>query len=58
MRAYRALYGKKIYYGQYSLEIYINYAKRIYAIRDKFNLPLSEVDERLYEFDKKYNGKI
>lgn len=58
VRAYRALYGKKIYYGQYSLEIYINYAKRIYAIRDKFNLPLSEVDERLYEFDKKYNGKI
>lgn len=58
VRAYRALYGKKIYYGQYSLKIYIDYTKRIYAIRDKFHISLSEVDERLYEFDKKYNGKI
>ena len=58
VRAYRALYGKKINYGQYSLKTYIDYTKRIYAIRDKFQISLSEVDEKLYEFDKKYNGKI
>lgn len=58
VRAYRALYGEKIYSGQYNLKLYLEYTKRIYAICDKFNIALSEVDERLYEFDKKYNGKI
>jgi len=58
VRAYRAIYGKKIYYNQYNFKIYIDYTKRIYDMRDKFNISLSEVDERLYEFDKKYNGKI
>lgn len=58
VRAYRALYGKKLYYNQYSIKKYINYTKRLYFIRDKLNIPLSEVDERLYVFDKIYNGKI
>ncbi len=58
VRAYRAIYGKKINYSQYNLKIYVEYAKRIYAIRDRLQISLSEVDERLYEFDKKYNGKI
>ncbi|MGN7358462.1 hypothetical protein ACTHPF_13455 [Paenibacillus sp. SAF-054] len=58
VRAYRAIYGKKIYYQSYSYDTYIDYVKKVYEIRDHFKMPLSEVDQQLYCFDKEYNGKI
>lgn len=58
VRAYRALFGKKIQYQQYSYDIYVTYCKRVYEIQDKLKLPLSIIDEQLYEFDKKCNGLI
>lgn len=58
VRAYRALYGKKIYSNQYTVEKYYDYVKKIYDLKEKMNCPLSLVDEQLYEFDKKYNGSI
>ncbi|MFP4402379.1 MAG: hypothetical protein ACLFPL_04050 [Candidatus Nanoarchaeia archaeon] len=58
IRAYRALYGKKIYSSQYSIEKYFNYIEKVYEIRDSLNLKLYEVDEKLYCFDRDNNGKI
>ena len=58
VRAYRALYGKKIYYSQYNINIYFDYIKKVYEIRDKLNIDLDKVDEQLYEFDKENNGNI
>ncbi|MCD8543407.1 MAG: hypothetical protein LRY52_00635 [Sulfurospirillum cavolei] len=58
VRAYRALYGKKIYYNQYSLDKYLNYTKQIYVIAQTLKINLNTVDEQLYMFDKIYNGKI
>lgn len=58
VRAYRAVYGKKIYSSQYSIEKYIDYVKKIYEISEKLQIELKEVDEQLYCYDKKYNGKI
>ncbi|MFW6046827.1 MAG: hypothetical protein ACOCP4_03445 [Candidatus Woesearchaeota archaeon] len=58
IRAYRAIFGKKLYSSQYSIDIYYNYVKEIYSIRDKLKLPLDKIDEQLYEFDKANNGKI
>ena len=58
IRAYRAIFDKKLYSSQYSIDIYYNYVKEIYLIRDKLKLPLDKIDEQLYEFDKKHNGKI
>ena len=58
IRAYRALFGKKLYYSQYSIDVYYNYVKEIYSIRDELQLPLDKIDEQLYEFDKNHNGKL
>lgn len=58
VRAYRAIYGKKIYSSQYSIEKYIDYAMKLYEISEKQKIELKEVDEQLYCYDKKYNGKI
>ena len=58
IRAYRALYGKKIIYGQYSIEKYFDYIKKVYEIQEKTGLELYQVDEQLYCFDRDYNGKI
>lgn len=58
VRAYRALYGKKIYSSQYSIEKYIDYVKKLYEISEKLQIELKDVDEQLYCYDKKYNGKI
>jgi hypothetical protein len=56
VRAYRALFGKKI--NSYSYNIYRDYVKRIYEISDIKGLNLSAIDEQLYCFDKEHNGKI
>jgi len=58
VRAYRAIFGKKPYFSQYSVELYLKYLTEIYKIRDELDLPLHAVDEQLYEFDKEHNGKI
>ena len=58
VRAYRALYGKKIYSSQYSFDKYIEYTKDITEISNLLNISLSQIDEQLYCFDKEYNGKI
>lgn len=58
IRAYRAIFNKKLYYSQYSIDLYYDYVKEIYSIRDSLKLPLDKIDEQLYEFDKQYNGKI
>ena len=58
VRAYRALTGNKPYYGTYSYEKYIDYAEKLSEIAKSINKPLREIDEQLYCFDKKHNGKI
>ena len=56
VRAYRALYGKKIY--KYTLEKYVEYSSKVQSIAKKNAIPLCVVDEQLYLFDKNYNGTI
>lgn len=58
VRAYRAIYGKKINYNQYSIEKYIDYVNKLMQIANQKNIELYKVDEQLYCFDKKFNGKI
>lgn len=58
IRAYRALYGKKIYSSQYTIEKYFDYIEKVYKIQEETGLELFEVDEQLYCFDKNENGKI
>ena len=58
VRAYRALTGKKPYYSTYSYEKYMEYAERVSQISQALHRPLSEIDEQLYCYDQKHNGKI
>ena len=58
VRAYRAIYGKKIYSSQNTIEKYIDYVKKINVISKSLDIDLNEVDEQLYCFDKEHNGKI
>lgn len=58
VRAYRALTGKKPYYGTYSYEKYINYAEEVTSLANRLKLPLREIDEQLYCYDQRYNGEI
>ena len=58
VRAYRALYGKKIYSSQYTIEKYIGYVKKINQISKSLDIDLDKVDEQLYCFDKVNNGNI
>ena len=58
IRAYRAIFGVKLYSSQYSIEKYINYVEEVYKIRDLLNLDLQLIDQQLYCFDKEFNGKI
>lgn len=58
VRSYRALFGKKLYPQSYTLDLYLRYARRVKEIAQENHMPLHEVDEQLYCFDKKHNGKI
>jgi len=58
VRAYRALTGTKPYYSTYTLTRYIAYAKELANIASRLGRPLSDIDEQLYCFDAKHNGKI
>ncbi len=58
VRAYRVLYGITIRSDQYSVELYIEYAKRIKEIADEHNICLCKVDEQLYLLDKDKNIEI
>ena len=57
-RAYRALFGKRLTYSQYSIEKYLDYLREVYRLKKELNLPLDKVDEQLYMFDKENNGKL
>ncbi len=58
VRAYRTIYGKKIYSTQYTVEKYLDYVEKIYEISKTLNIEVYKVDEQLYCFDKEHNGKI
>ncbi|MFH1591440.1 MAG: hypothetical protein ABIC95_05945 [archaeon] len=58
VKAYKVLFAKKTYMRQYTIAIYMNYADEIYRIRDQTDLSPDKVDEQLYAFDKKHNGKL
>ncbi|WP_124577542.1 hypothetical protein [Burkholderia contaminans] len=58
VRAYRALTGTQPSYATYSYEKYISYAEKVTNIARKLNRPLRDIDEQLYCYDKKHNGKI
>tara|TARA_B100000315_G_C14538825_1_gene569791 strand:+ start:863 stop:1396 length:534 start_codon:yes stop_codon:yes gene_type:complete len=58
VRAYRALRGKKIYYSQYNVDIYLKYANDLHDLASSLKRPLREMDEQLYMYDKEHNKKI
>jgi hypothetical protein len=58
VRAYRALTGSKPYYSTYSFVRYVKYAQALAEIAERTGLPLNDIDEQLYCFDEKLNGKI
>ncbi len=62
VRAYRALYGKRLYWRQDSADrniaLYLAYASAVPKLSAKTRRPLREIDEQLYCFDVKHNGKI
>lgn len=58
VRAYRALTGKKPYYGTYSYDKYIEYSEALVKISEATKRPLREIDEQLYCFDQQNNGTI
>jgi hypothetical protein len=62
VRACRALYGRKVYFNQYSVqrnvEFYINYAADVHRISQNLKRLLRDIDEQLYEFDTLRNGTI
>ena len=58
VRAYRAYTGRKPSGATYTFEKYAEYARALRRIARARDRPLREIDEQLYCFDKKYNGKI
>ena len=58
VRAYRALFGRKLYPNSYSLHLYLEYAARVEEIAFEKRIPLHEVDEQLWCFDRAHNGEI
>jgi thermostable 8-oxoguanine DNA glycosylase len=58
VRAYRALTGYKPYYSTYTYEKYVEYTKILTQEAIRLRRPLREMDEQLYCFDQKHNGKI
>jgi hypothetical protein len=62
VRACRALYGVKPYFSQSTnrknIERYLAYTAEVRDISLRLNRPLRDIDEQLYEFDKKFNGAI
>ena len=58
VRAYRALFGKRLRYASYSTGVYFDYARRILEISKQLDVPLHEVDQQLYCFDRDINKGI
>ncbi len=62
VRAYRALYGKKLHWRQGAVErnidLYLAYALDVRRISKATGRPLRDIDEQLYCFDLKHNGRI
>ncbi len=62
VRAYRAIYGRKLYWRQDSakrnIDLYLSYASDVDRISSATGRPLREIDEQLYCFDLAHNGRI
>lgn len=62
VRAYRAVYGKKLYWRPDSvkrnIDLYLSYASDVDHISNATGRPLREIDEQLYCFDLAHNGRI
>jgi hypothetical protein len=58
VRAYRALFGKRLRTHDYTTELYLEYVDKLQEIAAKRQVDLAVVDEQLYCFDKAKNGKI
>ncbi len=62
VRAYRALYGRKLYWRQGAVErnidLYLAYASEVRRISKATGRPLRDIDEQLYCFDQEHNGRI
>lgn len=55
-RAYRALFGKATTY--YTTDKYFNYMRKVHEICKKKKMTAAQVDEQLYQWDIKHNGKL
>ncbi|HEV2295662.1 MAG TPA: hypothetical protein VGR35_17575 [Tepidisphaeraceae bacterium] len=62
VRAYRAVYGKKLHWRPDSvkrnIDLYLGYASDVERISNATGRPLREIDEQLYCFDLAHNGRI
>jgi len=58
VRAYRALFGRKLSSASYKLDLYLEYAAKVEELAKSTGLQLHEVDEQLYRFDQEHNGGI
>lgn len=58
VRAYRALFGRRLYPASYNLDLYLEYAAKVEGVAKRTGLQLYEVDEQLYRFDQEVNGGI
>ena len=57
-RAYRALTGDDFKAASCDYNKYMEYTKCLVKLAERLDRPLSEMDEQLYEFDKKKNRKL
>ena len=58
VRAYRALFGKRLYPSSYTLELYLKYAARVREVSREMDMDFPAVDEQLYRFDQVHNKEI
>ncbi len=62
VRAYRALYGKKLSWPpgavERNIDRYLSYVSDVKALSKSIRRPLRDIDEQLYCFDRKHNGAI
>ncbi len=57
IRAYRAIFGVKLYSSQYSIEKYINYVEEVYKIRDLLNIDLQLIKKCENDWRLQYKNK-
>lgn len=52
MRSYRAIYGYKLRFSEFTLDRYLEYREKVKSIAEKYQIDISHVDEQLYIYDK------